>query len=167
MQNFKYSIIFLQLFAVSIFAQVQEKPPLSLSLTPKVQAGCVGGNVSFTETLKNISDKPVVIDPNGMAYSGTLMITEPDRGPKGWGGASAESSIGDVGSGYEPKYKLLWPGETLRRTVTRTLEKKYLGRTVEYQIVYGQFIPGNLRGIAAWRGSVDSNKVKLVAKNCR
>jgi hypothetical protein len=115
-------------------------------------------------SLKNISDKSVVIDKNSLSYK--LMFqkigTELDEG--GISSGEVLTTTGHHGNEYEGNYLILSPGRSYSSTRIFNLNEKFFDekRTFILSIVYGQFLGVQFENLNVWEGTIKSNELSFV-----
>jgi hypothetical protein len=163
-----------------IQGQVKEDAPLRYTISSGRHNICLGQSVKFTRRITNITKNPVVIEKNFLGYSSTIgqmpkapAVKKLKSGGYSGGevsGTMARHSTGDPGPGYKPQYIVLRPGESYQANSEYTFGgDKFFerGRGYKARFTYGHFFEEQFQGIPVWRGTADSNEVKISIRNCR
>lgn len=115
-------------------------------------------------SLKNISDKSVVIDKNSLSYKLMFQKVGIELDDGGVSGGDVLTTTGHHGNEYEGNYLILSPGNSYSRTRIFNLDEKFFDekRTFILSIVYGQFSDVQFENLDVWEGTVKSNELIFV-----
>lgn len=161
----RHALLVLFFMTTLLFAQDQTDNPLELRIGLRQEKVCLNEKVEMELILTNKSKRAVVIDLGSLGYETVFTWSEDSEGEQKSG---MISSIANVGPDYKPIFLVLNPKQSYKKTSSLILDGTKFKAGVIYNLIisYGQFSDSVFRSIPVFRGTVDSNLVPIMTKNC-
>lgn len=163
----KMKKIIILLLAICVLCHISfgQKVKAELKISSSKRSACVGEPLEFTVLVINHSEKPIVIDANGIGYRTNLWwYVDKARGSEG----GSSTSVADVAAGYVPKFILIQPKESYVDNKTFRLNYGLFRADRKYSLSfsYGYFGKSLYNEIPVLRGVIDSNEAPMAFVAC-
>ena len=161
------SLIVLGVCAAGGQSYAQEKLPVTLSIRAKERHICLGQSMTVIASIRNLSPRPVVIDPKGIGTR-PRFFWDHKIGPGEYEGGTF-TEVATRRSLKSDRLVVVYPSQFYSTELGYPLKRDWLpgGGKYEFRAGYSQYQNAQYKGFDVWIGDVDSTKIDISVKECK